>query len=101
MTREEIIEGIYNDGIIPNIIRSCAGTYEEPEEDLTSYIYLSLLELPDERLQTLFTNGQLIFFIIGMIKKQIYSNNSEYARKYKRNIKNITLEDYEHLQGID
>ena len=51
--------------------------------DLAQDIYLSLLQKPAEVIETLYDNGELDYFITGMIANNLASKTSPYHIQYR------------------
>ena len=54
-------------------------------QEMTQIIYLSLLEMPEQKIMHLINNNQIKYYIVGMITNQLKSQTSDFYRKYKRN----------------
>lgn len=92
MNKTQIISQIANDRLVERLINTMIS---DPTDtgDLANDIYISLLEKPDERICSLYESGTLTFFIIRMIKNNIFSSNSPYYQKYNKWDKNRTTLD--------
>ena len=53
-------------------------------DDLVQEIYLILLEYNQTKLQELYDNGQINFFLTRIIKNQWCSNTSPFYKKYRK-----------------
>lgn len=60
-------------------------------KDLSQLIYLSLLEKPNSLIEDLYSKGELIFYVIRIITKNVYSTTSPYYRTIKK-FKNKTTD---------
>lgn len=87
MTKYEIVSSIAKLGIVERIVKSM-GSKSPYTEDLAQDIYEALLRKPDELVQSLFDNGQLTFYIIKMVKNNVFSKTSPFYRDYERYRKN-------------
>lgn len=87
MTKYEIVDSIAKLKIVERVVSSmgCQSPYTE---DLAQDIYEALLKKPDELVKSLFDNGQLTFYIIKMVKNNIFSKTSPFYRDYERYRKN-------------
>lgn len=100
MSNTTIIEQLAKSGVVEQYLK-VLGKSENPEnlKDLKQDIYLSLLEMDEEFLNTLVNGDKLNDFVFIMLKNNIMSKNSPYYYKYKKNLNNtITLDDYEREQ---
>ena len=85
-TKNQIIEKLYKENFIQNIIKKYTTklTFED-EEDVSQEIYLILLEMPEEEIVQLFNNNQLNFYIVKIIKNQLLSTTSMIYKLYLKN----------------
>lgn len=70
-----------------NIIRDmCMNMRVSPNdiEDLIQEVYIILLEYSPNKIIELYQKKQLKFFIIGILRRQYYSNTSPFYKKYKK-----------------
>lgn len=87
MTKYEIVDSIARLKIVERVVSSM-GSQSPYTEDLAQDIYEALLKKPDELVKSLFDNGQLTFYIIKMVKNNIFSKTSPFYRDYERYRKN-------------
>lgn len=87
MTKYEIVDSIARLKIVERVVSSM-GSQSPYTEDLAQDIYEALLKKPDELVRSLFDNGQLTFYIIKMVKNNIFSKTSPFYRDYERYRKN-------------
>lgn len=87
MTKYEIVDSIAKLKIVERVVSSM-GSQSPYTEDLAQDIYEALLKKPDELVKSLFDNGQLTFYIIKMVKNNIFSKTSPFYRDYERYRKN-------------
>lgn len=59
--------------------------------DLIQDIYLSLLE--DKKTPELYERGELDYYIIKIIKNQVFSTSSPFYNKYMRSKRNENIDD--------
>lgn len=74
IANERRVEGIIDN--INNIVRN--------RDDLVQEIYMVLLNYDEEKLQYLYDNNQLNFFLVRIIKNQYFSSTSPFHKKYRR-----------------
>jgi hypothetical protein len=70
-----------------NIIRDmCMNMRVSPNdiEDLIQEVYIILLEYSPNKIIELYEKKQLKFFIVGILRRQYYSNTSPFYKKYKK-----------------
>lgn len=87
MTKYDIVDSIAKLKIVERVVSSM-GSQSPYTEDLAQDIYEALLKKPDELVKSLFDNGQLTFYIIKMVKNNIFSKTSPFYRDYERYRKN-------------
>lgn len=67
-------------------------------DDLTQDIYLKLLSMSDEKIETLYEKGELPFFVNRIIMNNINSMTSPYFQKYIK--PQLILDDFKNLTKI-
>lgn len=70
-----------------NIIRDmCLNMRVSPNDidDLIQEVYVILLDYKAEKIIELYEKKQLKFFIVGILRRQYYSNTSPFYKKYKK-----------------
>lgn len=53
-------------------------------QDLSQMIYEALLEQPEDRIQELWASDEMLFFVKGIIKRQVFSTTSPYYITIKK-----------------
>ena len=90
MTKNQIIEKIYRDGLIHNIVKNISHGLEDEDDmmDLVQDISIILLSKDDDLIIRLYENNELQYYIANIVYTQLRSTTSPYYRKYKhyRNI---------------
>ena len=84
MGKQEIIEELARGKIVEEIIDNICKTNSVEMRDLAQDIYLSLLEKDEKRIQKLYDNQQLSFFIAKMVTNNYFSETSPFYTKYKK-----------------
>lgn len=84
MSRTDEINKIAKDHVVEDIIRNIAKSNDEDLTDLSQDIYLQLLEMSEDKFKILQCGNQLKYYLVGLIKNQIFSCTSPYYYKYKR-----------------
>lgn len=91
MSAEQIIEYLAKTKYIENFIRKISkGESQFNLDDLAQELYLDLLNKPPDKIEELWKNEELDYFIYRMIANNLYSKTSPYHKLY-RNI--IYLEE--------
>lgn len=88
---------IYN--LIKDIVYNIAKTNDPDLEDLIQEISLTLLEMDQTKVEQLYENNELKFFIARIAVNNIKSNTSQYYYKYKKH-HNFEI-NFENLTSID
>lgn len=76
------------------------------QEDLKSELFLALCQQPDEKITTLHSNNQLLFFATGIVQRMIFQKNSKFTRTYRKansefnECIEITQEQYDHERDV-
>ena len=100
MNKTQIISQLANEKLVERVINKIDSTIMHNCPDLANDIYLSLMEKDSDTIVSLFESGQLAFFIIRMVKNNIFSANSPYDRIYKKHENSkVTLD--EHFSTIE
>lgn len=101
-TNEQIINEIANNGLVEEIINGVSYSKFENKEnlkDLAQDIYLQLLQMDNKKLNDLYCNNQLRYWITRIITNNIHSKTSPYYYQYKKaqmqsvNINDIDIDD--------
>ena len=92
MTSKEIINELARNKVIERLVANISPEDNSPDtSDLSQLIYLTLLEKPNSLIEDLYSKGELIFYVIRIITKNIYSTTSPYYRTIKK-FKNKTTD---------
>lgn len=72
---------------IENLLSTLDTKGENPQdlEELTQDLYIVLLEEDDEKIKRLYEKNQIDYFILRLLKNNLYSKTSRYYYKYKKN----------------
>lgn len=81
MTNKEIITAIASRREVERIVNATCG---KPVADLSQMIYEALMKMSNERLSKLEALGQLRYYIVGVARRQFYSNKSAYHKQQRR-----------------
>ena len=85
MTKNEIIESVAKSRLVEQTIEGL--THQELDydlADLAQMIYEALLNQPEERVQDLWNNNEMTYFIIGIVRNQAFSNTHRFYYTIKR-----------------
>ena len=94
----EIINELAKNKVIEKLVAnispegdSSPGALSSDNQDLSQLIYLTLLEKPNSLIEDLYSKGELIFYVIRIITRNVYSTTSPYYRTIKK-FKNKTTD---------
>ena len=94
MNKQEIIQEISKQKVVEEIVYNIGSKGDEDLKDLAQDIYINLLEKEDSLIENLYNTNQLKYFIIRMVVNNIYSKNSPYYTKYKKDkINKVKIEE--------
>jgi hypothetical protein len=98
MNRIEIVTEIANERMVETMVQNIAHQSLNADlKDLCQMVYLILLEYDETRLQDLWNNHQMQFFLARIIINQFRSSNSPYHtifRKFQERSADITGMDW-------
>lgn len=87
MDKSKVIEILATNRAVEQLIDNILHrhTANEPDlKDLSQMIYLALLEQDEEKIIDLWENNAMNFFIVNVIKKQVFSSTSPYFLLIKK-----------------
>lgn len=94
MTKNQIIEEVYNSHIIIKFAKRFISFISGNLDDFCQSIYLILCELPDSKLQYLYDNQQLVYYIYYIVKAQATNPSSKFHTSHDFIKNSIPIEDY-------
>lgn len=84
-TKTEIIEALAKDRMVETMIENIAHQKLSADlKDLSQMVYIILLEYDEKRLQDLWENDQMKFFIARIIVNQYRSVNSPFFKEFRK-----------------
>jgi hypothetical protein len=83
MTKNEIIEELWRNPMIDEIINNISGK-SNLKEDLKMELMLILLQLPDNKIITAWRGKWLNYLVVNILKKQFQSTTSPFWKKFRR-----------------
>lgn len=97
MSKSDIIEAIAKERMVETMVSNIAHQSLTADlKDLTQMVYLILLEYDETKLQDLWDNNQISFFLARIIINQYRSSNSPFHTIYRK-----FRERSEDIQGKD
>ena len=97
MTSNQIINELAKNKVVEKLVANISpddnppGSLSSDNQDLSQLIYLTLLEKPNSLIEDLYSKGELIFYVIRIITRNVYSTTSPYYRTIKK-FKNKTTD---------
>ena len=92
MTSNQIINELAKNKVIEKLVANISPEGDSSDnKDLSQLIYLTLLEKPNSLIEDLYSKGELIFYVIRIITRNVYSTTSPYYRTIKK-FKNKTTD---------
>lgn len=86
MTRDDVINTIINSNLIEKLSNTFVSRLGVNKEDFIQEMYLILLEIPEERLVKLYTEGSLNFYLLSVARNQVVNDKSTFNKKYNSKI---------------
>lgn len=100
MSRKEIIEQLAKDRVIENLAaKVCRGEQSFDLDDLAQDLYLDLMGKKEGKVEKMYGDGELDYYIYRMICNNVYSKTSPYYKKYKE--LRILTDDKENKGHLD
>lgn len=111
-TKTEIIEAVARDRMVETMVTNIAHKPMSADlQDLSQMVYLILLEYDEKKLQDLWENNQMHFFVARIIVNQYNSVNSPFHTMFRKfrlmvdetiqfaagNYSNIDIKEYDML----
>lgn len=85
MNKYEIVDNLARGRVVETIASNMIHEGVDDLQDLCQIIYLSLLKKPDAIIVDLWETGSMNFYIVNMIRNQVYGyENNEYARLFRQ-----------------
>lgn len=85
MTKREILEVMARGQMVERLIEGVSHQALDFDlYDLSQMIYEALLTQPEERIINLYNSNEMEFFILGIIKKQLFSSTSPYFTQIRK-----------------
>ena len=85
MTKNEIIEIWFREGLVQNIVRKVSkGSDDQKWDDLVQIVYVYLLEKPEELIQKIYKDGTYRYLAARMVMRQVTSKRSKWYYDTRR-----------------
>lgn len=84
-TKSEIVETLARERVVESMIENIAHQHLSADlKDLSQMVYIILLEYDEEKLQDLWENNQMQFFLARIIINQYRSSNSPFHAIFRK-----------------
>ncbi len=85
MTKTEIVNELARTRVVEEITARVARVPQLTTElwDLVQIVYVALLAMDDDKLADLYDSGQANYFIVGIVRKQYWSQTSPFFHKFR------------------
>lgn len=97
MTKQEILSELAKSSTVEKMIAAYSKGQADYASDLAQDIYLNLMEKDEQLLIDLYNKNQIGFYVLRMVRNNLFSSTSPYYTKYiKYDLKNtdITANEY-------
>lgn len=85
MTKNEIIEQWFREGVVQNIVRKVSkGSTDAKWDDLVQIVYMYLLEKPDELIHKMYEDRSYNYLAAKMVMRQVTSYHSKWYYDTRR-----------------
>lgn len=92
MTRNEILDYLIKLQVVEKTSSRYNSILGDYKDDFIQYIYLQILELPDEKLIALFEKNELIYYILAICKNNALGKYSNFMKTHKQK-NTVSIED--------
>ena len=83
MSKNDIITEIYTNKLFEKMASSYNSKLGSYKEDWIQYMYLTLCELPENKLLDLHKKGELNYYLFYVGKAQAFNDNSDFNKLHK------------------
>jgi len=84
-TKYEIVAELANDKAVEQIVANITHMgWNADLDDLSQIVYLALLEYPEDKIQDLYENRQMVFFLVRIVLNQFRSGNSPFHYQIRK-----------------
>lgn len=84
--RDEVINYLIDKQLIPKLATTFSSQLGNNKEDFIQEMWVIILEIPTEKLITLYENKQLDWYILSVARNQVVNDKSTFNRKYNSKI---------------
>lgn len=93
MNQTKIIDKIAREKVVENLVNKLKTEDSSHLDDLCQDIYISLLEKDASLIERLYSDDELNFYIVAMIRNNLCSSTSPFYKKYVKFSQHLNLDD--------
>src|SRR5574344_1979126 len=83
--KNKMITKLYNEGLVQTLVsRYADDLLPQDLEDITQDIFVYICEFSEEKIERLFDDNILNFYVVKIIKNQMKSKTSEVYKNYRK-----------------
>jgi hypothetical protein len=83
--KNKIITKLYNEGLVQTLVQKYSDDLLPQDlEDITQDIFVYICELSEEKIERLFDDNVLNFYVVKIIKNQMKSKTSAVYKNYRK-----------------
>lgn len=99
--RDEVIQYLLDKQLIDKLATTFCSQLGSNKDDFIQEMWVIILELPTDKLVSLYDNKQLDWYILSIARNQVVNERSTFNRVYNRKINTIPIEEYITEQDED
>lgn len=84
MTKYDIIEVLARERRVEQIVHTVCKVARSDLDDLSQMIYEAMLLYDDQKIISLYSKGQINYFIVRVVQNQYYSVNSQFHAQIRK-----------------
>lgn len=84
MNKHDIIERLAYERVVERIVKTVCKIKRTELEDLAQMIYEAMLLYDEKKIVSLYTKGQINYFIVRIAQNQFYSNTSKFHALFRK-----------------
>ena len=100
MSRNEIIENLYNSAFINDVIKTITSGHQLTD-DLKAELFLILCEMPEKKIISAWEGKWINYLCIDILKKQYHSSTSPFHKKWRKEKWVDEMYDIPEIKEVD
>lgn len=101
MTAYDIIEELAEHRAVEEIVHTVCKVARSELDDLAQMIYEALLMYDEKKIVSLYTKGQINYFIVRIVQNQFYSETSQFHAQFRRESRRCSIDVTEVEKAYD